>query len=140
MIRCFFLLIHFLVVEDYELPKSTNHVLSVPLNLECIRILSLSFIFSPTLIVSLMMFCVRFLSEVMIMLSTRHVTNHLTCCNKLEFDLKNMKMQYQKYQKMQFWIQLNIDIWEIIPYLQANRYRLKTKNIKNLIFISTIIK
>ena len=108
MIRCFFLLIHFLVVEDYELPKSTNHVLSVPLNLECIRILSLSFIFSPTLIVSLMMFCVRFLSEVMIMLSTRHVTNHLTCCNKLEFDLKNMRMQYQKYHKMQFCIQLKL--------------------------------
>ena len=37
-----FLLINFLVVKDYESSKSTNHVLSVPLNLECIRILSLS--------------------------------------------------------------------------------------------------
>ena len=35
-----------------------------------------------------------------------------------------MKMQYQKYQKMQFYIQLYIDIWEIILYLQANPYRL----------------
>ena len=61
MVICFFLLIHFLVVKDYELPKSTshilsvyelpkstshilsvyelpkstNHILSVPLNLEC---------------------------------------------------------------------------------------------------------
>ena len=34
MVRRFFLLIHFLVVEDYGLPKSTGHILSVPLNLE----------------------------------------------------------------------------------------------------------
>ena len=45
MVRCFFLLIHFLVVEDYELPKSTSHTLSVPLNLECVRILSWSISF-----------------------------------------------------------------------------------------------
>ena len=51
-----------------------------------------------------------------------------------------MKMQYQKYRKMQFCIQLNIDIWEIILYLQANPYRLKTKNINSLTFISTIIE
>ena len=51
-----------------------------------------------------------------------------------------MAMQYQKYQKMQFCIQLYIDIWEIILYLQANPYRLKTKNVNNLIFISTIIE
>ena len=41
---------------------------------------------------------------------------------------------------MQFCIQLYINILEIIPYLQANPYRLKTKNITSLIFISTIIK
>ena len=35
-----------------------------------------------------------------------------------------MKMQYQKYQKMQFCIQLYVDIWETILYLQANPYRL----------------
>ena len=34
MVKCFFLLIHFLVLEDYESPKSTSHVLSVSLNLE----------------------------------------------------------------------------------------------------------
>ena len=34
MVRCFFLLIHFLAVRDYELPKSISHVLSVPLTLE----------------------------------------------------------------------------------------------------------
>ena len=49
-------------------------------------------------------------------------------------------MQYQKYQKMQFCIQLNIDIWEIILHLQANPHQLKTKNINSLMFISTIIK
>ena len=49
-----------------------------------------------------------------------------------------MKMQYQKYRKMQFCIQLNIDIWEIILYLQANPYRLKTKNINSLISLCFI--
>ena len=34
MVRCFFLLIHFLVVEDYQLPKSTSLILSLPLTLE----------------------------------------------------------------------------------------------------------
>ena len=40
IVRRFFLLIHFLVVEDHESPKSTCHVLHVPLTLECVRILS----------------------------------------------------------------------------------------------------
>ena len=74
------------------------------------------------------------------LLSIYHVTNHLTCRNKLQFDLKNMKMQYRRYQKVQFYIQLYIDIWEIILYLKVNPYRLKTKNIISLISISTIIK
>ena len=51
-----------------------------------------------------------------------------------------MKMQYQKYQKIQFYIQSYIDIWEIILYLQANPYQLKTKNINILIFINILIK
>ena len=42
MERCFFLLIRFWAVQDYELPKSTSYILSVPLNLECVRILSWS--------------------------------------------------------------------------------------------------
>ena len=42
MIRRFFWLIYFLVVEDYELPEIASHVLSVQLTLECIRILSWS--------------------------------------------------------------------------------------------------
>ena len=33
----FFLLSHFSEVEDYELPKSTVHRLSVPLTLECVK-------------------------------------------------------------------------------------------------------
>ena len=45
MVRCYFLLIHFLLVEDYKLPKNTSHILSVPLNLECVRILSWSISF-----------------------------------------------------------------------------------------------
>ena len=38
-----------------------------------------------------------------------------------------MKIQCQKYQKMQFCIQLYIDIWEIILHLQANLYGLKNQ-------------
>ena len=51
-----------------------------------------------------------------------------------------MKIQYQKHQKMQFCIRLYIGIWEIIPHLQANPYRLKTKNIDSLNCISTVIE
>ena len=50
-----------------------------------------------------------------------------------------MKMQYQKYRKMQFYIQLNIDIWEILLYLQANPYRLKTKNINIVILLAPLL-
>ena len=64
MVRSFFLLIHFLVVEDYELSKRTIFI----------------YLFFSTAIVSLMLFCVRLLSEVMILLSTHHMTNHLSCC------------------------------------------------------------
>ena len=35
--------------------------------------------------------------------------------------------------------QLYIDIWKIIPYLPANPYQLKTKNINSLIFLVTLL-
>ena len=57
-VRRFFLLIHFLVREDYELPKSLSHVLSV---------LSWSISSCSTLIASQMMLCVRLFSELMIL-------------------------------------------------------------------------
>ena len=38
--KMFFLMRHFLVVEDYKLSKRTSHILSEPLTLERIRILS----------------------------------------------------------------------------------------------------
>ena len=41
---------------------------------------------------------------------------------------------------MQFCLQLYIDIWKIIPDLQANTSRLKTKNLNSVIFKITIIK
>ena len=40
---------------------------------------------------------------------------------------------------MQLCVQLFIDNWKLIPYLQANPYWLKTKNINSLVFIGTII-
>ena len=45
LVRCFFLLSHFLVTEDYGLSKSTSHLQSVPLTLECVRIVSWSIFF-----------------------------------------------------------------------------------------------
>ena len=38
--KMFFSLIYFLVIKDYEFPKSTSHILSVLLNLKFIRILT----------------------------------------------------------------------------------------------------
>ena len=46
MVRFFFLLILFLIVEECELPKSASHILSVPLILECVKISSWSISFS----------------------------------------------------------------------------------------------
>ena len=79
MVRSSFLLIYLLVTEDYEFPKSTSYILSVLLTLEYVRILSLSIFFSFTLIVYLIISCARcsVLSELMILISTQHVTNHL---------------------------------------------------------------
>ena len=73
MVRCLFLLIYFLVTEGYELPKSTSHILSVPLIWNASEFYLDPSLSSPTLIVTLMMFCVRLLSELMRMLSTHRV-------------------------------------------------------------------
>ena len=56
----FFLLIYFSVVEDFQLPKTASYVISLPLTMEFIRNFNQSLLCS-TLIVSLMMFCVRLL-------------------------------------------------------------------------------
>ena len=80
--RFFILLSHFLLAEDYELSQPTCHLLRVPLTLEYVRILFWSISFF-TSIVFLMNFCVRMLSDLMLLLKTIHVTKHLTCRNKL---------------------------------------------------------
>ena len=43
--KIFFSLSHFLLVEDYDLSKSTSHLLTVPLTLECVGILPWSIFF-----------------------------------------------------------------------------------------------
>ena len=57
----------------------------------CCQILDLSvlYLFFSTSIVFLIKFFVRLFSELMILVSTDHVTNHLTCCNTSRFNLKN---------------------------------------------------
>ena len=88
MVRWFFLLIHFLIVGDFEWSKTASHILTVPLTLECVRTLSWSisvfFYFNCFSDDVLCKFCVL-LSELMILLSTHHVACHLICRNKLRW-------------------------------------------------------
>ena len=84
-------------------------------------------------------------SELMILLSTRHMTNHLTCCNKLtrlwvviwswkyENTIPEISRNSILHPIMYFYLE-NHSIFTTDPY------RLKAKNINSLIFISTIIK
>ena len=55
-----------------------NKSSSVLLTLECVRIPTWYISFLSTPVVSLMMFCVRFLTELMIRLSNHHLRKHLT--------------------------------------------------------------
>ena len=84
MVRCFFLVSNFFVVEDYELSQSISHLLM------CHKFWNTSEFYlslGPYLIfasrVSVMMFNIRLLSDLLILLSTHHVTQHLSCCRKL---------------------------------------------------------
>ena len=70
---------HFIVVEDHDLSQSSHYLLRVALTLEYIRILSWSISFFSTSVVSLIMSCVRLLSELMILVSIQHVKKYLTC-------------------------------------------------------------
>ena len=45
IVRCLFSLSHFFAVQDYELSKSKIYLLSAPLTLECVKILSWSISF-----------------------------------------------------------------------------------------------
>ena len=84
-------------------------------------------------------------SELMILLSTHHMTNHLTCCNKLtrlwvviwswkyENTIPEISRNSILHPIMYFYLE-NHSIFTTDPY------RLKAKNINSLIFISTIIK
>ena len=61
-----------------------NKSSSVLLTLECVRIPTWYISFLSTPVVSLMMFCVRFLTELMIRLSNHHLKKHLTPHFRLE--------------------------------------------------------
>ena len=80
--RCFFLMIHFLIIEHYELSQSTSYHLNVPFDSGIRQNFILIHLFFYV-ILSLMMLCVRFLVDLMIPLSTHQVTKILTCRNKL---------------------------------------------------------
>ena len=126
MAKCFLLLIHISVVEDYELSKNASYFLSVALSRECVRILSLSISFFSTLIVSLMIFSVRYLSwwccSQFIIDKRPDLSQQVDITYALQFEYENMKMEHRKYQETQFGIQLCIDICEIILYLRGKLF------------------
>ena len=138
MVRCLFLLIHFLVVQDYKLAKSTSHILSVPLNVECFRVLS---------------WCIFFFSyfnclfdHVQCKITIWAVDNALNSSQDKPSDLSEQIVIWSKnYENAIPEISENAILYPIIYwylgnflYLQANWYRLKTKNINGLIFIRSI--
>ena len=69
MVRCFFLLSHFLLVEDYELSNSKSYSQCAINSGMHQKILFWSIYSFSTSVVSLMMFCVGLLFRLMIMLS-----------------------------------------------------------------------
>ena len=71
MVACFFLLSYFLVEEGYELSKSTNHLLSVILTLEWIRIPTWSVFFFYFNYLTDDVQC-KMLSELMMLFLTHH--------------------------------------------------------------------
>ena len=113
MVRCLFLLIHFLVVQDYKLAKSTSHILSVPLNVECFKVLS---------------WCIFFFSyfnclfdHVQCKITIWAVDNALNSSQDKPSDLseqvviwsKNYENAIPEISEMQSCIQLYTDIWAI---------------------------
>ena len=121
-----------IVVEHYELSKNISRLLKVSLTLECVRILSWFIIFFCTSVVSLMMFCIRLLSELMILLLTHHVTNHLTCSNKLKcMDMPascNMILKINIPEKcFCFWL-ATFWFWSVKIWYYRDLFKLKLKN------------
>ena len=119
LVRCF--LSQFLVFKYFELSKSRSHLVSVPLNLGYVRILSWSISFFPISIVSLMILCVTLLSELII----HHMTKHLAYCNKLRWALScnlilkiKIVRKYFYFSSKNFLI-LNFKIWYLKLSIQA---------------------
>ena len=78
-------------------------------------------LFFPALILYLMMFCARVLSELMIPFSTHHVTNHLTRPNKLRQALiLQIKIfgKYFCYSSAIFWF-WSVKIWYLKLSIQG---------------------
>ena len=138
--KTFFLFIHFLVLEDYELPKSTSHILSVPLTLKCVRILSWLISFSSTLTVSLMMrlswwYCSQLtIWQTIWLVATSWARLWVVIWSwKYKNTIREISGNSILHPIMYFYLE-NHSIFTTDPY------RLKAKNINSLIFISTIIK
>ena len=121
MISCFFSLNPSLVVEDNEFPKSTSHLLHV----SCMcRNSILIHLFVSTSVISLMMFYVKLLSELMILLSTQHMTNHRNHMNCNVIYLK-----YFYFASATFWF------WSVKIVLKVS-YPFKLKHYRLLSRIS----
>ena len=103
--KMLFLLIHFLIVEDYALPKRTSNILSVPLTLECARILFWSIFF---------FFYFNYLSDDVLYNVLTVSDEPSDLLQQAEIWVVIWSWKYQKYQKMQLCIHSYIDVWEVI--------------------------
>ena len=72
--------------------------------------------------------------------SQKRVKKHNCTWSLMQNQPRNIGNCHATYTKMKLCIQLYIDIWKIIQYLEANPYLLKIKNTNSLIFISIFIK
>ena len=91
-----------------------NKSSSVLLTLECVRIPTWYISFLSTPVVSLMMFCVRFLTELMIRLSNHHLKKHLTPHIGLEQLMScNLILKIKINGKYFYFLSANFWFWSV---------------------------
>ena len=108
------LVLNLWVVQKNKLFKKTSHLVSVLLTLECVRIPTWYISFLSTPVVSLMMFCVRFLTELMIRLSNHHLRKHLTPRIGLEQLMScNLILKIKINGKYFYFLSANFWFWSV---------------------------
>ena len=128
MVWCFFLLIHISVIEDYELPKSTSHILSAP------KLWNVSeFYLDP----SLFFFYFNCLPVYVLCKIITWQTIRLVATS---WDNLWVVISSEKYKNAMPDISENAILHPVIYWYLGSYSVFKTKNINSLIFVNTIIK